>query len=130
MLVMVPAPQACDAGCKSRVQPRGSLPNHEQQPNYMAMLIVHGKNDLYLSKVKILTIHIPDTVDFDDQEALLAIAAGMYGKGKLTLGQAADLAGMSKQAFMEILGDYGVSVFNFPSSDLDRDIANAKSYHL
>jgi predicted HTH domain antitoxin len=96
----------------------------------MAMLIVHGKNDLYLWLVKILTIHIPDSVDFDDQEALLAIATGMYGKGKLTLGQAADLAGMSKQAFMEILGDYGVSVFNFPSSDLDRDIANAKSYHL
>jgi predicted HTH domain antitoxin len=54
----------------------------------------------------------------------------LYEKGKLSLGEAAELAGLSKRAFMDILGAYGVSIFNFPSSDLDRDVANAKSYHL
>jgi predicted HTH domain antitoxin len=80
--------------------------------------------------MKTLTIQIPDTVDFNNQEALMAIACGLYGKGKLSLGQAAGLVGLSKQAFMEILGDYGVSVFNYSPEDLDSDIANAKSYHL
>lgn len=80
--------------------------------------------------MKTITINIPDTVDFDDKDALMTIASSMYQKGKLSLGQAAELAGLSKHAFMEILGDYGVSVFNYPPSDLDRDVANAKSYNL
>jgi predicted HTH domain antitoxin len=79
--------------------------------------------------VKTLVIHIPDTVDFDDKEALMTIASRLFEKGKLSLGQAADLVGLSKRAFMEILGNYGVSVFNHPSSDLDRDLENAKGYN-
>jgi predicted HTH domain antitoxin len=80
--------------------------------------------------MKTITINIPDTVDFDNKEALMAIASRLYEKGKLSLGQAADLVGLSKRAFMEILGTYGVSVFNYPSSDLDRDVDNAKSHNL
>lgn len=80
--------------------------------------------------MKTLNINIPDTVDFDDKEALMAIASRLYEKGKLSVGQAAELVGLSKRAFMEILGTYGVSVFNYPSSDLDRDVENAKSYNL
>lgn len=80
--------------------------------------------------MKTLVINIPDTVDFDDKDALMAIASRLYEKGKLTLGQAAELVGLSKRAFMEILGTYGVSVFNYPSSDLDRDVENAKSYSI
>lgn len=75
-------------------------------------------------------INLPDTVDFDDKEALMTIASRLYEKGKLSLGQAAELVGLSKRAFMEILGSYGVSVFNYPSSDLDRDVDNAKSYNI
>jgi predicted HTH domain antitoxin len=80
--------------------------------------------------MKTITINIPDTVDFDNKEALMVIASRLYEKGKLSLGQAADLVGLSKSAFMEILGTYGVSVFNYPSSDLDRDVENAKSHNL
>jgi predicted HTH domain antitoxin len=80
--------------------------------------------------MKTLTINLPDTVDFDDKEALMAIASRLYEKGRLSLGQAAELVGLSKKAFMEILGSYGVSVFNYPSSDLDRDLENAKGYNL
>jgi predicted HTH domain antitoxin len=79
--------------------------------------------------MKTLVLNIPDTVDFDDKEALMAIASRLYEKGKLSLGQAAELAGLSKGVFMEILSNYGVSVFNYPSSDLDRDVENAKSNH-
>lgn len=80
--------------------------------------------------MKTITINIPDTIDVDDKEARMAIASRLYEKGKLTLGQAAELVGLSKRTFMEILGTHGVSVFNYPSSDLDRDIENAKSYNL
>jgi len=80
--------------------------------------------------MRTITINLPDTVDFDDKEALMAIASRLYEKGKLSLGQAAELVGLSKRTFMESLGNYGVSVFNYPSSDLDRDVENAKSYNL
>ncbi len=78
--------------------------------------------------MKTLVINIPDTVDFDDRDALMTIASRLYDKGKLSLGQAAELAGLSKRAFMEVVGDYGVSVFNHPASNLERDLENAKSY--
>ncbi len=75
-------------------------------------------------------INLPDTVDFDDKDALMTIASRLYEKGKLSLGQAAELVGLSKRAFMELLGTYGVPVFNYPSSDLDRDVDSAKSYNI
>lgn len=80
--------------------------------------------------MKILKLNMPDTVVFDDKEATMAIASRLYEKGKLSLGQAAELVGLSKGAFMEISGNYGVSVFNYSSSELDRDVKNAKSHNL
>ncbi len=80
--------------------------------------------------MRTLKINIPDTVDFDEREALLTIACRFYDIGKLSLGQASELVGMSKEAFMKTLGSFGVSVINHPASDLDRDIDNAKNYHI
>ena len=80
--------------------------------------------------MKILTVKIPSTVELDESELLLIIASKLYEKGKLSLGQAAELAGFSKRAFAEILGRYGVSVFNYSADDLDRDLENAKNYSV
>lgn len=80
--------------------------------------------------MKTLTLNIPDTVDFDDNDARMTLASKLYEKGKLSLGQSADLAGLSKKAFLEIIGNYGVSVFNYSSEDLDRDLENAKHYSV
>jgi len=78
--------------------------------------------------MKTLVLDIPETVEFD--EALMAIAAHFYAKGKLTMGQAAKMAGFSKVTFMELLANYGVSVFNYTSDELDRDLENAKRHHI
>ena len=53
------------------------------------------------------------------------LAAKLYEQGKLTLGQSAKVAGLSKRAFIEILGVYGVSVFSTSIDDLLKDIENA-----
>lgn len=79
--------------------------------------------------MRTLQITLPDNVDLTQQEALTALAAQLYEMGKLSLGQAAELAGYSKSTFMELLANYGVSVFNYPPGELDNDIANAKNYH-
>ena len=53
------------------------------------------------------------------------VATKLYEQFKLSLGQAAELAGLTKRGFAELLGNYDVSIFNFPASDLSRDTANA-----
>jgi len=77
-----------------------------------------------------IQLNIPDNVDLNDREAKMLLASRLYEKGKLTLGQAAELVGLSKRAFMEILGDYDVSIFNYPPSELENDIKNARDYSL
>jgi predicted HTH domain antitoxin len=79
--------------------------------------------------MRTLHINLPDNVELSQQEASTALAAQLYDIGKLSLGQAAELAGYSKSTFMELLSNYGVSVFNYPSDELDNDIKNAKNYH-
>lgn len=80
--------------------------------------------------MKTIHLNIPDTVDLDDREAKMLLASRLYEKGKLSLGQAAEMVGFSKRAFMEILGDYDVSIFNLSEEELDNDINNAKNYSL
>lgn len=77
-----------------------------------------------------LTLNLPKTIQFEERELILILATKLYEQGKLSLGQAAELAGLSKRAFMEILSDYGVSVFNYPADDLDSDLQNAKNYRI
>ena len=80
--------------------------------------------------MKTIQLNIPDTVDLSDREAKMLLASRLFEKGKLSLGQAAELAGLSKRAFMEILGDYDVSIFNYPLTELENDIKNARDYSL
>jgi len=80
--------------------------------------------------MKTIVFNIPDTVDLDNNEASMLFASTLYEKGKLSLGQAAELAGLSKRVFMELLGKYGVSVFNYPASDIKKDLENAEGYNI
>ncbi len=79
--------------------------------------------------MRTITIHIPDTVDLEEKEAKMFLAAKLYEKGRLSLGQAAQLVGYSKETFMELLGEFGVSIINYPVEELDQDIKNASNYH-
>ncbi|MDF9800261.1 putative HTH domain antitoxin [Catalinimonas alkaloidigena] len=80
--------------------------------------------------MKQLIIDLPDTMDMEEKEVKIALAAKLYEMGKLTLGQAADMTNHSKEHFMELLGDYGVSLFNYDPEDLDEDVKNAEDHSL
>lgn len=75
--------------------------------------------------MKTLSFQVPETLDIDSNEIAMIVASTLYEKGKLSLGQAADIAGISKRTFVEIIGKYGVSIFNAPASDLASDMKNA-----
>jgi predicted HTH domain antitoxin len=75
--------------------------------------------------MRTIKIQIPDSVDLKDYDFSMIIAAKLYEDAKLSAGQAAEMVGLSKRAFIEILGKYEVSVFSTLISDLHTDIANA-----
>ncbi|MBX7156252.1 MAG: UPF0175 family protein [Candidatus Kapaibacterium sp.] len=75
--------------------------------------------------MKTLTLHIPDALDLDDKQLVVLFASMLYEQGKLSLGQAAEIAGLSKRTFAEVLAQHNVSLFNHPASDLKQDAANA-----
>jgi len=56
-------------------------------------------------------------------EGRLMMALKFYELGRLSLGQAAEVAGYSKRAFIDILGHYGIAVADYPAGELAGEIA-------
>jgi len=75
--------------------------------------------------MRTIELQLPDSIDLKDFDLSMIIAAKLYEDGKLSSGQAAEVVGLSKRAFIEIMGRYGVSVFSSSFSDLQSDIFNA-----
>ena len=78
--------------------------------------------------MKTMTFDIPDSIEISEREARSMLAAKLYETGRLSIGQAAGVAGYSKRTFIEMIGDFNVSLFT--SNDLDNDILNATRYHI
>jgi predicted HTH domain antitoxin len=72
-----------------------------------------------------IILNIPSSIDTKQFDVLVYLAAKLYEDGLLSAGQAAEMAGISKRAFVELLGRYGVSLFSRSIEDLQKDIANA-----
>ena len=75
--------------------------------------------------MKTVTINLPKNIDMNDFEVSMLVATKLFEDGKLTSGQAAEMVGLSKRAFIELLGKYGVSVFGYGMEDIENDLKNA-----
>ena len=75
--------------------------------------------------MKSLTLNIPELSDFNEFEVKMIIAGEYYKRGKITLGQAANIVGVSKRTFIETMGDFGYSVFGEDAREIVSDIRNA-----
>lgn len=71
--------------------------------------------------MKDVIIQIPEDLEWRDAEIKRFLAAKLYEIGKLSLGQAAVMAGLSKRTFSEILADYDVSLINYSAEDISKD---------
>ena len=69
-----------------------------------------------------LTLEIPDSLGEYKLDTVRFIAAKLYESGKLSLGQAADMVGLSKRTFAELLKDYSVSYINYSVDDLKDEL--------
>lgn len=80
--------------------------------------------------MKTLILNMPESIELDEKEAIAILASKLYEQGKLSLGQAAEFAGYSKRAFLDVLSSLNVSLFNQHNIDLEQDILNATSHHI
>jgi predicted HTH domain antitoxin len=51
------------------------------------------------------------------------MALKFFELGRLSLGQAAEVAGYSKRAFIDVLGRYDLPVSDNPASELSKEVA-------
>lgn len=70
-------------------------------------------------------MQIPDSLKMNDFEIKMMIASKLYENGKLSSGQAAEMVGISKRSFVELLGKYDVSLFGYDYNELEEDLENA-----
>jgi len=75
--------------------------------------------------MKTLAINLPESVKLDNKELTIFIAAKLFEASTLTMGQAAEMAGLSIADFMDTLYKFNVSIFNYPASELESDVKNA-----
>ncbi len=62
-----------------------------------------------------------------EQELRFLVAAKLYELGRISSGRAAELAGLERVEFLNNLGRYHISIFNYPLEELDREIQEARS---
>ena len=72
--------------------------------------------------MKSITINLPDNIDLSEKEVAMILAAKLYDMEILSMGKAADVAGISKREFMETVGKYGVETFKYTIEDLKHDM--------
>lgn len=72
-----------------------------------------------------VNISLPESLQINVFEVKMILAAKLYEMGRLSSGQAAEIVGLSKRAFLELLGKYDVSVFGYGLDDIEHDLKNA-----
>ena len=70
-----------------------------------------------------MTVALPDSIS--EAEAKVCLAAKLFEVGRLSCGQAAELAGYSKRTFIELLGKQGTAVLDYPAEELTDDLDHA-----
>jgi predicted HTH domain antitoxin len=72
---------------------------------------------------KTLELKLDLPTNLSKEEVQIFLAMKLYEAEKLSLGQAAKLAGYSKRSFMEILGQNKISIFNYSPAELLEDLS-------
>lgn len=72
-----------------------------------------------------INIKVPIELEMNEFELSFFLAAKLYEAGKLSLGQAAEMARVSKLSFIETIGKLNISLFSENPDDIEQDYKNA-----
>lgn len=62
-----------------------------------------------------------------ERELRFLVAAKLYEMGSISSGRAAEMAGVNRVEFLNNLGRYRISAFNYPLEELEREIREAQA---
>ncbi len=65
---------------------------------------------------------LPDTVQVTSKDVQMITAYALFERGILTSGQAAELVGFSKKAFLENAAFFGISLFQYEGTELTEEL--------
>lgn len=71
-------------------------------------------------------LNLPDSLHLSDSELKMILAAKLFDLGELSSGQAAKMVGISRREFLESVGKYGVSIFQYDAEELEEDLQRLK----
>ena len=86
-----------------------------------------GMKTLEIPYPEVLPEAMGESPEAFEREIIFLVAAKLYELGRVSSGRAAELAGLSRVEFLDRLGEYGISVFNYPLEDLEREIREARA---
>lgn len=78
-----------------------------------------------INQIMSINIKLPNDVLISEFELSMMLAAKLFDQGIISSGQGAEMVGISKKAFIELLAKYGVSVFQYEFDDILEDLKNA-----
>lgn len=78
--------------------------------------------------MEIIQIQLPSQLQIRDFEVKMLVAGTYYEQGRLSAGEAAQIVGLSKRAFLEILGKFGFSIFGYTNAELTTDLQNFEAW--
>lgn len=72
-----------------------------------------------------IQLNIPESLNISKFEISMFLASKLFDEGLISSGQGALMVGLSKHSFIEMLGKYKVSVFQYDIDEIEEDVANA-----
>lgn len=79
-------------------------------------------NEIFITQT--ITIKVPSSLRVTSFEIGMLVASTLFEQGKLSSGQAAEMVGLSKRTFLELIGKYNVSVFGYDFDEVESDLKN------
>jgi predicted HTH domain antitoxin len=71
-----------------------------------------------------MTLNIPDAANLSETDAQILFAIKLFEAEKLSLGKAAEVAGLSYRTFYELLVRYSIPVVTYSEEDIQTEIEN------
>lgn len=71
-----------------------------------------------------IQLDLPNSIQLSAFEVQMNLAAKLFERGLVSSGQAAQIVGISKKTFIEIVGRYGVSIFQYDEDELADELNN------
>lgn len=99
----------------------------EAQPQRLLDDARQGQADIVLVEGQPTMLTMPLGADARTPEALLELAVALYGSDQISLGRAAEVAGLPYGSMVDELGRRGIPVVRYSVEDLDRELEHVRT---